>query len=461
MSNNSSDVTKIICLNPGSTISIAEVAEKHGLEASELEFEFRAILDEHYRNFGTKAFALEYAGKSGAIIRSESHIGVLKGRRFTLELKAKIPGLKIAKALSMAQEAGGSLLKVAPSSKVASQISPETDYSPLEVVAFPFLESVESIFRNGIARRFEEVIIDSNRSGTILFQEWANRGLLPPPTKANVETTLDILPNRIIVAALLLCLKSCKSEKIKMLCKMYLEHFDGVSGDLGAFDLDNFQLHNFSLPRFDYERGLFLSRSILTSFDINFGVGNIQIPSITVDLDKVFEDFCSLRIKKHLKESKFEVLLQHELHHPVKPIIPGFIRPDVIVRNRASRKSVVIDLKNKYSAGSQGKALSVSNPDLFQTLYYSKAIGAVSAILVYPATNPPVQFPIRTAESEAKYLTRVERFLDSAKTQTFIFFPASLEKQNLITYQIDLDGTMADTVKSLVSLCLMVERLTT
>lgn len=450
-----------LSLQPGHVLSLNLIADKIGVPASDLERELKDILDQSYRNFGSKAFSFEYVGSSGTVLRSESHVGVLRGGRTTIELKPKIPGFNIGKALSMAQEVSENLLKIDPQSKITSQISPDEDYKPLDVIAFPFLESVETICRNGLARKFEEVIVVSNRSsGTILFQEWIEKGLIPPPVKSDLDTSFDILPNRIIAAAINFCLNNCKTQKIKNLCRTYLSELEGVSSDLGFMDIAQLKLHTFSLPRPDYERCLYLSLSILGSFDIQAsGTGNF-IPSVIVDLDRVFEEYCSIRIKKHLNPKKFEVSLQSEIAHPVTPTISGFFKPDVVIKNKQSGKRIVLDLKNKYSKTLLGDTRGLSNSDIFQLLYYARAVSATAGLLVYPAVDPVIQFPIRTSESDKKYEERIEKFDNNEENKFLLFFKQKEIAQTLVAYEINLGGPMSETVKSIVSLCLLIERLT-
>jgi len=452
-----------LSLKPGHQFSLDLIAEKAGIPASELERELKEILDQSYKNFGSKAFALEYVGSAGTVIRSESHVGVLRAGRITIELNPKIPGFNIGKALGMAQEVSSNLLKLTPQSKIMSQISQDEDYKPLDVIAFPFLDSVETIFRNGIARKFEEVIVVSNQSsGTILFQEWIEKGLIPPPVKSDLDTSYDILPNRIIVAALTFCLSNCKNLKIKNLCRTHLSQMVGVSPDLGIFDLSQLKLHKFSLPRNDYERCLYLSLSILGSFDIKASDANTCnfIPSVIVDLDRVFEEYCSNKIKKYLNSQKFVVSLQSEILHPSIPPISGFFKPDLVIKNKNTGKSVVLDLKNKYSKSLFGDTRGLSNPDIFQLLYYSRAISATAGLLVYPAVNPKIQFPVRTSESDKNYDERIKKFEMNAENNFIKFFNKKFITQTVVAYEINLGGTMADTIKSIVSLCLLIERLT-
>ena len=99
-------------------------------------------------------------------------------------------------------------------------------------------------------------------------------------------------------------------------------------------------------------------------------------------------------------------------------------------------------------------------PDIFQLLYYSRAISATAGLLVYPAVNPKIQFPIRTSESDKNYNERITKFENSKENNFIEFFNKKYVTQTVVAYEINLGGTMADTIKSIVSLCLLIERLT-
>ena len=123
-------------------------------------------------------------------------------------------------------------------------------------------------------------------------------------------------------------------------------------------------------------------------------------------------------------------------------------------------KNIFLDLKNKYSKSLLGDTRGLSNPDIFQLLYYSRAISATAGLLVYPAVNPKIQFPIRTSESDKNYNERITKFENSKENNFIEFFNKKYVTQTVVAYEINLGGTMADTIKSIVSLCLLIERLT-
>jgi hypothetical protein len=81
-------------------------------------------------------------------------------------------------------------------------------------------------------------------------------------------------------------------------------------------------------------------------------------------------------------------------------------------------------------------------------------------MLVYPAVDPEIQFPIRTSESDKKYEERIEKFENNEENNFLRFFKQKEITQTLVAYEINLGGAMSDTVKSIVSLCLLIERLT-
>jgi hypothetical protein len=138
--------------------------------------------------------------------------------------------------------------------------------------------------------------------------------------------------------------------------------------------------------------------------------------------------------------------------------LSGYIKPDLVITHRDSGRSIVIDLKNKYSRVDIDVKPSLSNPDIYQISYYAQALGIDKAMLIYPTTTSVEAFPIKRSESTAAYLTKIQRFRERRQSSEPILRLGANEVA-LLPYQVDLSGSMANTAESLASLAMFIDYL--
>ncbi|AZZ37452.1 hypothetical protein CIK05_11830 [Bdellovibrio sp. qaytius] len=450
-----SGVKPNITLSLGKEISIDGLIE-FGLDTATIEAELKDMFLEAYRMFGVRPFSFFFDTNGEMKLRAESSIGFLSGRLFDIVLQSKIDNFDLGKALLMAQYCKSGALKVS-SSKVRSQIDVDSEYTVFDLMGFSLVEVVNDIIKNGIAKSFKDVLHITNRkSGTIDFQNWINRGLLPPPSKTDIESDYNILPNRLIIAALKSVLDFTKNSKLSGLIRSNIMNFEGCDGQVDSYEIDNFKIHHFNIPRRDYESALSLSLAILRKKAVSFLEGEVNLPSALVDLNVVFEEFCSLQISELLNPEMYEVKLQPEYDHPISPEIGGYFSPDITIRNKKNKKMIVLDVKNKYKVNSDGDQV-IANADLFQLSYYAASLGAKSAVLLYPSVNPKVEYPVKASESEAAYANKVLKYYATEQGAGFSIKNPTDESLKLYKYQIDLGGSLQNTIRSLAGICLFIE----
>ena len=83
--------------------------------------------------------------------------------------------------------------------------------------------------------------------------------------------------------------------------------------------------------------------------------------------------------------------------------------------------------------------------------------GAAACLLVYPEEKQSNSYPIKASESEVNYQSKVSEYLKT-KANKLVFDTEDVSIP-MYLYRIDLSGTMKNTVRSLASLCLLVERI--
>lgn len=447
----------ILNLSLGKDLSIHEVFPDV-FTSTQVETELKEIYVEAYKTFGVKPFSF-YIGTDGELhIRAESCVGILSGKFFDVALFPKIEKFDIAKALTMAQYCSSGALKVS-SGKIRSQLNENTVHTPLDLLAFSLSNAVEEIVKNGLAKKFDEVLVVTNRkSGTLNFQDWMSRALVPPPSKTDIESSPDIFPNRLILSALYYCSQNTKNSKLSGVLQNLISSFDGVNGEVDDIDIESFKIHHFNTPRHDYEYALGLSTAILKGKSVDFNGDTHTLPNAVVDFDLVFEEFCSLKIREMLNPKIFEVLLQPEFRHPTTPEIRGHFSPDIVVANKKTKKKIVLDVKNKYKLTSMNEQV-LSNADLYQLTYYSNCLGSNKCILLYPSISPKHEFPLRASESDSSYEAKINKFLRSEIGSGVSVANPNGEPVQLFKYQIDLSGSLQNTIKSIAGACLFLENL--
>ena len=198
---------------------------------------------------------------------------------------------------------------------------------------------------------------------------------------------------------------------------------------------------------------------IRDSFDPTRGEDSGFMPAFTLDLDQLFESFVAFELGKRLKEQLYSLHVQPQYPHPTIPELAGkFIMPDLVFQPRSGDTTpVVLDTKNKYSILHEGNSLAVSNADLYQISYYCSALGASSAVLVYPGnSSSATDYPFRGSEGESVYEAKRTKALNRIKStpasHLLLKFPS--QSVSLFFWRINLQGTMHETIESVAKLAL-------
>lgn len=439
----------------GKEVSIYQIASSLELDPQLVRNELEAAIREHYYHFASKPITLEFEPKTGYTLKASSSVGVLSTPSFLVDIMPKIPDLSIGKALGLAQESGINLLNINEKSLARNGLSDQSSYSSVEFLAFSLADSALTVRHNGFARKFDEVMLPASKlSGSIAFQETVSSGSsLLSPYVNNVEPSIDIYPNQVIKAALALCLASTSSSDIKSLLRVLLDSMNEVQTvPIEKLNVDELFI-NFTVPRPDYDMALAFSKAILEGRLISESDSTIFTPSFTLDLDKVFESYCTTQVQKLIVPNRFEVLAQAQFPHDMVPdISEKKIIPDVLIRDKQNGKIIILDLKNKYSQLRDEGGFKISNDDLYQLTYYAKTLGAKCCFVVYPGANPRIQYPLKGSEGQPEYerkrIVKLEEINTKSKVQIF-----KNDSVTLYTYSVNLLGSLQDTKKSVASLC--------
>lgn len=452
--NNPNDKPRIK-ISLGNEVALSTVAASLQMETQLLRIELETAIKEHYYHFASKPLALEFEPKRGYILRATSSVGVLSTPSLLVDIAPKIPELSIGKALGLAQESAIGLLNINNKSLARNALSDQHSYSSVDFLGFSLVDSILSIKHNGFARKFQEVIQPTSKlRGDIAFHDTVSLGGTHlNPLVNTIESSIDLYPNRVIKAALHLCLTASSSKEVQSLAQTLLDSLRDVTlVPVERLHIDDLFIR-FSVPRPDYDKALAFSKAIIEGRLLSEKDNTIFTPSFTLDMDKVFESYCTTQIQKLIIPQRFEVLAQQHFRHVITPdVADKSIIPDVLVKDKQTGEITIIDLKNKYSQLRDKGDFKISNADLYQLTYYAKTLNAKHCFVVYPGAKPKVQYPLKSSESQATYEQKRRTKLEEIdrKNKITIFNDASV---TLYSYSINLLGSLQDTKRSVASLC--------
>jgi len=454
---------KSIVLSLNQVIRIDELfdGEDSDLSLNKIIHEFEYYLSKHFYQFGSRPYSIEYLPGKGYILRASSLIGKISTPSFDILLNPKFKELSFGKCLALAQSSNSSMLNIASNEFTQSLISNKYEYSTFDYLGFGLIDSVNTIINNGLARTFKDVIGDSVKlRGTIALIESISSGNgLFKPFINDTEPDYNIYPNRLIKTALTILVSLTKNSELRNAANIYLSHFKEASVlDKKEMEL-SFGKYLFNLPRIDYEKAILYATSIIEGGMIDSEGKSIGLPSITMDLDRIFEYYVSNTISKMLGKDRFEVQLQPNFDHNSSPLLNNKkIVPDIIITDKRFNCSYVIDTKNKYSELSDFGIINLNNSDIFQITYYCNSLKTYTAVLLFPSINPKIQFPVRGSESESSFKDKCDQcFKKLLETQVFKIFDNN--PVSLFVYHIDLSGSLFDTEKSIASFCQLISYL--
>jgi 5-methylcytosine-specific restriction endonuclease McrBC regulatory subunit McrC len=450
-----------IQLSAGKQISVTTLSELLDLDHSVVLENLQILTRDHYRRFGTQAIQLFFDALEGYSIRNTSVVGILRCDYFSLELLPKINKLETGKCLGLAQVSGMKGFQIADEKLMDLALTIDKDVSLIDYFGYSLLDSVIHISHNGFLGRKQENITEPNKIGSnILINETLVSGKnFNKPFVSDSVVSHNIQPNQIIKSALKVCLENSSETSIQDLSALLLNYFEGVNlltpNDILSLS-DTSSRYTPTAPRPDYEVALSHALAILEGGSIEMNEGKLSAPSFTLDLDKVFESFCSKQMKNLMNREKYVVETQRSFAHVMSPNLSDKkIVPDVLIKNIKNNKGVILDLKNKYSSLREDGKTFISNPDIYQISYYAKTLGVRDCVLVYPAYKPRIQYPLKASEGEESYnlkkSQKMQEILTSSSTKIFLD-----ESVRIIIYNIDLSGSVRNSVKSVAGLCQLV-----
>ena len=250
----------------------------------------------------------------------------------------------------------------------------------LDVYFDLFLSEVEGLLRRGVVKKYRKKTGNLNvLKGKLEFSGNIRENHVHKERFYTSHQVYDHdhLLNQVIAYALSIVEGFSIGSYLFDRCKRILFWFPETSSvRLTRKKLDSIVLSRKTKP---YTDALSLARLIILNYSPDISAGREKMISLLFDMNKLWEEFVFVEIKKALLGSEFVVRGQD-----IRPFIGhSFLKPDItITHNSDPRKVYVIDTKWK-----QPKGRSAAISDLRQMYAYSRFWNAKKTILLYPGES--------------------------------------------------------------------------
>ncbi|MDE0606322.1 MAG: hypothetical protein OXH78_04095 [Acidimicrobiaceae bacterium] len=227
----------------------------------------------------------------------------------------------------------------------------------------------------GLLRSYrpEEERLVALRGRVDVASQFRQAGVPMPVACRYDEYTPDIFENRYVKAAARLALRvpGVQAEDRRRLLQQVVALEDVSDDPVRPDDLDRLL---FTRLNDHYEPALRLARLLLENLSLVDRRGNRSASSFLVDMNRLFEDFVTQRLRRALR-GRLEVRSQAKSHLGVRKQVP--IRPDLVFRKQG-REVYVADIKYKLTADAKAR-----NSDYYQLLAYTTALDLPEGVLIY------------------------------------------------------------------------------
>ncbi|MFD2934058.1 McrC family protein [Spirosoma flavum] len=350
----------------------------------------RRFVFENENADGLLAFTVQ---KGREFIRVRNYVGLLPLSDGTqLEILPKIEQQTNARPMLLAMLRH---LRHSPFRTLRVAHTGAVDLPLWEIFITAFLDSVESLARQGIQRAY--VAVECNeRFWKGKFQ--ATRQLRENACHAErLAVMYDVLtanvpPNRILKTALLYLNGKTADRANQRRIQQLLGGLDEVSvtdsivGDLNA-------IRRSSRLFVRYKSALSWAETLLLGQGLGVKTGQIQSLSLLFPMEQVFEDYVAHGIRMYWPNAD-DVRVQESSAHLVDEHVgmPKFkLRPDIVIRH--ADRTFVLDTKWKQINGQESNAAQntgnygIEQADMYQLYAYGKKYAADDLFLIYPANT--------------------------------------------------------------------------
>ncbi len=174
----------------------------------------------------------------------------------------------------------------------------------------------------------------------------------------------------------------CKGSYLFDRCKRVLLNFPETTPlKVTKKQLEAIVLNRKTAP---YSQALELARLIILNYSPDISTGKEKMISLLFDMNRLWEEFILIQIRKELVNSSYSVKGQDSQTF----IGSNYLKPDIVIQHDVDPKKIyIIDTKWKRP---QNKSSSIS--DLRQMYVYNRFWKAQKAMLLYPGESENTSF---------------------------------------------------------------------
>jgi len=295
----------------------------------------------------------------------------------------------------------------------------------LEVYFELFLSEVEILIRRGLAKKYRKQT--SNVKALKGKLEFAGNIRYNLVHKERFYTTHQVynhdhVLHQVLQHALEIIEQFSKGSFLFDRCKRVLLNFPETTPlKITKKHIDSIVLNRKTAP---YSNALELARLIILNYSPDIASGKEKMISLLFDMNRLWEEFILIQLKRELLDSKYIVTGQDRQTF----IGSNYLQPDVVIQHKEDPNKVyIIDTKWKRPT-SQSSSIS----DLRQMYAYNRFWNAQKAMLLYPGTPKNTRF--KAFETEDFFRTKevTTRIQHECKSG----FVSVLDKDNKLSSEI-------------------------
>ena len=202
------------------------------------------------------------------------------------------------------------------------------------------------------------------------------------------EFNINRTENKILKSTLYYLYKKTTSIKNKTDIKTLLNAFTDV--ELSSNYISDFAQIVPDRKTTDYQTALLWSKIFLMGKSFTSFAGSEVAFALLFPMETLFESYIAAQLKKSLDNSEYIISTQDKTYHLFDDPKKFLMKPDIVIKNKASGKVFIMDTKWKLLSDTKAN-YGISQGDMYQMFAYQKKYTSENVTLLYPLTDKVVQ----------------------------------------------------------------------
>lgn len=202
------------------------------------------------------------------------------------------------------------------------------------------------------------------------------------------EFNINRTENKILKSTLYYLYKKTTSIKNKTDIKTLLNAFTDV--ELSSNYISDFAQIVPDRKTTDYQTALLWSKIFLMGKSFTSFAGSEVAFALLFPMETLFESYITAQLKKSLDNSEYIISTQDKTYHLFDDPKKFLMKPDIVIKNKASGKVFIMDTKWKLLSDTKAN-YGISQGDMYQMFAYQKKYTSENVTLLYPLTDKVVQ----------------------------------------------------------------------